>query len=184
LARALMGLMKDRHGTWYARVKVPERLQAAVARVLGGKRRTQVFLKKSLGTKDLKAANVRGKLVLAEFDRTLSEAAALLKPVAVATRQSLNATEIARMAEYVFAKQLAWDERFRVGGREELKRLEVEVRQQLAEGEELQPWAFPYEHNTACPWINCGSAACTTERACRCCARRSPWATSRQSRRT
>ena len=36
-------------------------------------------------------------------------------------RQNLNATEIARMAEYVFAKQLAWDERFRVGGREELK---------------------------------------------------------------
>jgi hypothetical protein len=49
------------------------------------------------------------------------------------------------MAEYVFAKQLAWDERFRVGGREELKRLEIEVRQQSAEGEELEPWAFPYE---------------------------------------
>ena len=30
--RALMGLIKDRHGTYYARHKVPERLQAAVAR--------------------------------------------------------------------------------------------------------------------------------------------------------
>jgi hypothetical protein len=49
------------------------------------------------------------------------------------------------MAEYVFAKQLAHDERFRVGGREELKRLEVEVSHQLAEGEDFEPWAFPYE---------------------------------------
>lgn len=46
-----MGLIKDRHGTYYARKKVPVHLQAAVARVLGGKRRSQVFLKKSLGTK-------------------------------------------------------------------------------------------------------------------------------------
>jgi hypothetical protein len=29
-----MGLMRDRHGTYYARKKVPARLQAAVARVL------------------------------------------------------------------------------------------------------------------------------------------------------
>jgi integrase len=145
LARVLMGLIQDRHGTYYARKKVPVHLQAAVARVLGSKRRSQVFLKKSLGTKEPKAANVRGKLVLAEFDRTLSEAAALLKPLAVATRQSLNATEIARMAEYVFAKQLAWDERFRVGGREELKRLEVEVQQQSDQGHGSEPWAFPYE---------------------------------------
>jgi hypothetical protein len=32
LMRALMGLIKDRHGTYYAQKKVPERLQAAVAR--------------------------------------------------------------------------------------------------------------------------------------------------------
>jgi hypothetical protein len=30
-----MGLIKDRHGTYYARKKVPVHLQAAVARVLG-----------------------------------------------------------------------------------------------------------------------------------------------------
>ena len=72
LARALMGLMKDRHGTYYARVKVPERLQAAVARVLDQGKERQSFLKKSLGTKDLKTANVRAKPVLAGFDRDCS----------------------------------------------------------------------------------------------------------------
>ncbi len=146
LARALMGLMKDRHGTWYARVKVPERLQTAVARVLDQGKKRQSFLKKSLGTKDLKTANVRAKPVLAGFDRTLSAATALAEPATVAAsqRESLSTTEISRMAEYVFAKQLAWDERFRVGGREELKRLEAQVRGQFR-GEVLEPWAFPYE---------------------------------------
>ena len=70
LVRALMGLMKDRHGTYYARVKVPVRLQAAVARVLDQGKDRQSFLKKSLGTKELKAANVRAKPVLAGFDRS------------------------------------------------------------------------------------------------------------------
>lgn len=51
LMRALMGLIKDRHGTYYAQRKVPERLQEAVARVLSSERDRQVFLKKSLGPK-------------------------------------------------------------------------------------------------------------------------------------
>ena len=85
LARALMGLMKDRHGTWYARVKIPERLQAAVARVLDRGKERQSFLKKSLGTKDLKTANVRAKPVLAGFDRTLSAATALPEPAPAAS---------------------------------------------------------------------------------------------------
>ncbi|WP_441256763.1 DUF6538 domain-containing protein [Bradyrhizobium sp. 482_C4_N1_1] len=59
--RALMGLIKDRNGTYYAQRKVPERLQEAVARVLNTGRDRQVFLKKSLGTKHLKAANVAAK---------------------------------------------------------------------------------------------------------------------------
>jgi hypothetical protein len=74
-----MGLMKDRHGTWYARVKVPERLQEAVARVLDQGKDRQSFLKKSLGTKDLKAANIRAKPELARFDRVFGEAEQLLK---------------------------------------------------------------------------------------------------------
>jgi hypothetical protein len=67
--RALMGMIKDRHGTYYVQRRVPERLQQAVARVLNSGRDRQVFLKKSLGTKNLKAANVAATHVLADFGR-------------------------------------------------------------------------------------------------------------------
>jgi hypothetical protein len=98
--RALMGLIKDRHGTFYAQQKVPERLQVAVARYLGNGKPRQVYQKKSLGTKDLRTANVRAKPVLAAFDRVLREAAALAVPKsAPPLRSSLNAAEIARMSE-------------------------------------------------------------------------------------
>ena len=78
MTRALMGLIKDRHGTYCAQQKVPARLQAAVAQVLDNGKPRQAYLKKSLGTKDLKAANVRAKPVLAGFDRVLGEAEQLL----------------------------------------------------------------------------------------------------------
>ena len=112
--RALMGLMKDRHGTYYARVKVPERLQAAVARVLDQGKDRQSFLKKSLGTKDLKAANIRAKLVQAGFDRVFGEAEKLLatRPL----RDSLSATEIKRLAEIYYASMLDNDETARREG--------------------------------------------------------------------
>jgi hypothetical protein len=46
------------------------------------------------------------------FDRTLAATEALLKPEpAAASRATLNDAEIRRMAEYVHAKELAWDER-------------------------------------------------------------------------
>jgi integrase len=108
LVRALMGLMKDRHGTYYARVKVPERLQEAVARVLDRGKDRQSFLKKSLGTKDLKAANVRAKPIQAGFDRVLGEAEQLL--AARPMRESLSAVEIRRLAEIYYASTLDWDE--------------------------------------------------------------------------
>lgn len=145
--RALMGLIKDRHGTYYAQQKVPERLQAAVARVLGRGKSRQAHLKKSLGTKDLRQANIRAKPVLAGFDRTIAEATALMAKGAAEPllRTNLNETEIARMAEHVYATALAWDERWRVGGREELRRSEAEIREQLEPGEDLPPFKFPYE---------------------------------------
>jgi integrase len=116
--RALMGLIKDRHGTYYAQQKVPERLQVAVARVLGGGKPKQAYLKKSLGTKDLRTANVRAKPVQMEFDRVLREAAALAAPkIKQPLRSSLNAAEITRMAEALYGKLLADDEAFRFGGR-------------------------------------------------------------------
>src|SRR5262249_534725 len=115
--RALMGLIKDRHGTYYAQKRVPDRLQAAVAQIVKSDRQRQGFLKKSLGTKGVKEANTRAKPVLMEFDRILGAADALAKmPETIAARRSsLNDAEIKRMAEYVFAKTLAVDERFRFG---------------------------------------------------------------------
>jgi hypothetical protein len=117
--RALMGLIKDRHGTYCAQQKVPERLQAAVARVLGNGKARQVYLKKSLGTKDLKAANVRAKSVLAGFDRVIRDATAIAEQASAkpSVRQSLNAAEIARMSEALYGKLLADDEAARFGGR-------------------------------------------------------------------
>jgi integrase len=109
-----MGLMKDRHGTYYARVKVPDRLQEAVARVLDQGKERQSFLKKSLGTKDLKAANVRAKPIQAEFDRVLGEAEQLL--AARPMRESLSAIEIKRMAEIYYASMLDNDETVRREG--------------------------------------------------------------------
>ena len=44
--RALMGLIKDRQGTYYARRKVHARLQEAVAYMLDSGKSKQVWLKK------------------------------------------------------------------------------------------------------------------------------------------
>jgi hypothetical protein len=138
LVRRLMGLMKDRHGTYYARQKVPARLQAAVARVLAQGKDRQSFLKKSLGTKDLKAANVRAKPALAAFDRVFSEAEQLL--AARPMRKSLSATEIKRMAEALFGKLLADDEAFRFGGRAFMAQAQAKLRR---DGVEFTPrYAF------------------------------------------
>lgn len=112
--RALMGLIKDRHGTFYAQRKVPERLQEAVARVLNSDRGRQVFLKKSLGTKNLKTANVAATHVLAGFDRTLAKAEELLteRPV----MSALTDAQIKRMAESHYAHMLLNDEEERREG--------------------------------------------------------------------
>jgi Domain of unknown function (DUF6538) len=94
--RLMMGLIKDRHGTYYARRKVPKGLEAAVARVLANGKPRLSWLKKSLGTKSAHEANVRVKPVLIEFDRTLAGAKELLKDQP--TRTALTRIEIARMA--------------------------------------------------------------------------------------
>jgi hypothetical protein len=84
LARVSMGIIKDRHGTYYVQRRVPEYLQEPVARVLNtGERR--VFLKKSLGTKSLKEAKASAPHVLADFNRIVGEAEALLKEQPVVT---------------------------------------------------------------------------------------------------
>ncbi|WP_461327976.1 DUF6538 domain-containing protein [Bradyrhizobium huanghuaihaiense] len=109
-----MGLIRDRHGTYYAQRKVPERLQEAVARVLNSEKAKQVFLKKSLGTKVLKEANVAATHVLADFNRTLARAEALLKERPAIS--SLSDAQIKRMAEFYYALVLAADEEERQEG--------------------------------------------------------------------
>ena len=112
--RLLMGIVKDRHGTYYARKKVPPRLEEVVARALNNGKTHQVWLKRSLGTKDGSEANRRAKVVLIEFDRILERAKELLadRPL----RTSLNQSEIDRMADYYFATILSSDERMRQEG--------------------------------------------------------------------
>ena len=109
--RAMMGLHKDRHGTFYARHKVPLRLQEVVAGVLDKGKSKQVWLKRSLGTKVLNEANVRGKPVQMEFDRIIAQAEAQLKERPV--RSSLSNIEIKRIAEYIYAHELVVDEELR-----------------------------------------------------------------------
>ncbi|RQH12453.1 site-specific integrase [Bradyrhizobium sp. RP6] len=108
------GLIQDRYGTYYVQRKVPERLQEAVARVLNSGKSKQVFLKKSLGTKVLKEANVAATHVLADFNRTLANAEALLKERPVI--ESLTDAQIRRMAEMHYAALLAHDEEERSEG--------------------------------------------------------------------
>jgi integrase len=67
-----------------------------------------------LGTKDLKAANVRAKPIQAGFDRVLGEAERLL--TARPLRESLSAIEIKRMAEIYYAAMLENDETVRREG--------------------------------------------------------------------
>ena len=113
--RALMNVIKDRHGTYCARRKVPERLQEAVARIVDNGRARQVWLKKSLGTIVLAEANVRAKPVLMEFDRIIARAEEQLKERPV--RTSISDVEIKRIADYFYAQELAADEELRVDGR-------------------------------------------------------------------
>ncbi|HML07368.1 MAG TPA: site-specific integrase [Xanthobacteraceae bacterium] len=113
--RALMGLIKDRHGTYYARHKVPKPLQEAVARLLGNGKAKQVWLKRSLGTKALAEANVRGKPVQIEFDRIIAEARAQLQTSPL--RTSISDVEIKRIADFFYAHELAGDEELRMDGR-------------------------------------------------------------------
>jgi hypothetical protein len=94
--RAMRDLIRDRHGTYYAQRKVPERLQREVATVQNHPTERKRFLKKSLGTKVLSQANITAKPVLMEFDRIL-RAAEAMKDAKPATRASLSPAEINRM---------------------------------------------------------------------------------------
>ena len=111
-----MGLMRHRHGTYYARKKVPKELEEATARVLGKGKRRQAWLKKSLGTKSLRDANILAKPALMEFDRILASAREALKERP--TRSSLTRIEIGRLSDYHHATMLGNDAATRREARE------------------------------------------------------------------
>jgi hypothetical protein len=68
---------------------VPKRLEHATAEFLGNGKLRQTFLKRTLGTKDLREANVRAKPILIEFDRILAQAEALTVQRPMLTREEL-----------------------------------------------------------------------------------------------
>ncbi len=74
---AMPYLIKHPSGVYYAQRKVPERLQTAVPKVLRNGKERLTYLKRSLGTKDKKQANISIKPVLIDFDRIIREAEAL-----------------------------------------------------------------------------------------------------------
>jgi integrase len=117
-----MGLNKNRHGTFEARKKVPRHLEEAVARVLGNGKPKQVWLKRSLATKDHSEAKRRVKAVQIEFDRILERAQELLaeRPL----RETISEAEVKLIADRHYAEMLhPDDEEAREGtGRDEWMR--------------------------------------------------------------
>ncbi|MDH4982790.1 site-specific integrase [Hyphomicrobium sp. D-2] len=109
-----MGVVKNRHGTYVVRKKVPKGLEEAVARVLGDERQRVAWLQRSLGTKDLKIANVAAKPILIEFDAVLAKAAALVSPIP--QRDDLSDGEVKTMADYFYASLLSEDDEVRRDG--------------------------------------------------------------------
>jgi integrase len=110
-----MGLVRNQHGVWIVRIRVPQPLQEPVACVLNNGKDRQTWLQKSTRTKDRNEAKRVAVDVLADFRKTLGEAETLLaeRPL----RTSLAQSEIDRIAEYYFASRLAGDEEFtREGG--------------------------------------------------------------------
>ena len=124
-----MGLIKNEHGVWQVRKKVPKRLEVATATVLGNGKPRVSWLKETLRTKDKKHAEVIAKPVMMGFDRILADAEALLaeRPL----RTELSETEIKQLADYFYAHELNADEEQRQEGSAADDALFASVREQL-----------------------------------------------------
>jgi hypothetical protein len=96
MMRTMMGVVKNSHGVFLVRKKVPEKLQTAVAQLQGSSKERVVWLQKSLGTKDRRRADTLAKGVLMEFDRVIAkaEASAAEHPL----RSAISDTEIENIA--------------------------------------------------------------------------------------
>jgi integrase len=109
-----MGLIKNEHGVFHVRRKVPKALEVATARAMGVPKERVSWLKETLGTKDEKQAKVLAKPVMMKFDRILAQAEALL--VEHPMRTELTEAEIERIADYFYAHELGGDEALREDG--------------------------------------------------------------------
>jgi hypothetical protein len=112
--RVGMGLIKNEHGVFHVRRKVPKPLGAASARVLGVPKERVSWLKETLGTKDERQAKVLAKPVMMKFDRILAQAEALL--VEHPVRTELTEAETKQIADYFYAHELGADEALREEG--------------------------------------------------------------------
>jgi hypothetical protein len=136
-----MSIIKNEHGVFHVRKKVPKKLEAATAQALGVPKRRVAWLKQSLGTKDHKEAKRLAPPVLMKFDRILAQAEARL--AALPLRTSLDKREIERIADYFYAHELAADEEDRREGGSEA--LFQDVARQLNEAGIEYETPFPIE---------------------------------------
>ena len=112
--RVGMGLIKNEHGVYHVRRKVPKALEVATATVMGVPKERVSWLKETLRTKDEKRARVLSKPVMMKFDRILAQAEALL--VEQPVRTELTEAEINQIADYYYAYELGADEAMREEG--------------------------------------------------------------------
>jgi len=102
-----MGLLRNEHGVYYVRKKVPRRLERAVAQVLGKRKERQTFLKQSLRTKELHEARRKAPEVLLRFDSVLERAR--LAEEKQPLRTTLTQSEIDQLAEHLYGYSLMTD---------------------------------------------------------------------------
>jgi hypothetical protein len=114
MVRVGMGLIKNEHGVYHVRRKVPKALEEATATVMAVSKTRVSWLKETLGTKDEKQAKIRAKPVMMKFDGILAKAEALL--VEHPVRAELTEAEIKRIADYFYAYTLRGDEDLRADG--------------------------------------------------------------------
>jgi hypothetical protein len=130
MVRVGMGLIKNEHGVYHVRRKVPKALEEATATVMGVSKTRVSWLKETLGTKDEKQAKIRAKPVMMKFDGILAKAKALL--VEHPVRTELSEAEIKRIADYFYAYTLREDEDLRAEGVGD-DRVFADVHRQLTE---------------------------------------------------
>jgi len=78
MVRVGMGLIKNEHGVYHVRRKVPKGLEEATATVMGVSKSRVSWLKESLRTKDEARAKILSKPVMMKFDGILAKAEARL----------------------------------------------------------------------------------------------------------